>query len=216
MSPLGYAAVIVAPEANGMVCCLLFTSESVAEGHPDHVVDQISDAILDAVLSLDPSARVERETLVTRDLIVIAREISADASVDYEPFAKNIVAAGLGERCEVQIAYAIGVGEPVSLILETFGRESAVLELVERVVEEQVDLSRCDPSKRSICEDRSTPRPRRAVTSAVSTPTSLGRTPPALQFSRASKRTGSAHAALRSFPGIYRRLSPMPARLHQP
>ena len=61
-----------------------FTSESVSEGHPDKVCDQISDSILDAILSQDPKARVACETLATTDLVVVAGEITADAKVDYE------------------------------------------------------------------------------------------------------------------------------------
>ncbi|MEK7880948.1 MAG: S-adenosylmethionine synthetase N-terminal domain-containing protein, partial [Deltaproteobacteria bacterium] len=55
----------------------LFTSESVTEGHPDKVADQISDAILDAHLSGDPKSRVACETLVTTGLVVIAGEITS-------------------------------------------------------------------------------------------------------------------------------------------
>ena len=55
----------------------LFTSESVSEGHPDKVADQISDAILDACLKDDPSSRVACETLVKNDMVVLAGEISS-------------------------------------------------------------------------------------------------------------------------------------------
>src|SRR5687768_17008417 len=59
-----------------------FTSESVTEGHPDKVADQISDGVLDHLLAIDPAARVACETLVARDLIVLAGEIScADEAV---------------------------------------------------------------------------------------------------------------------------------------
>ena len=54
----------------------LFTSESVTEGHPDKIADQISDAVLDAALSEDPTARVACETLVTTGLVVVAGEIT--------------------------------------------------------------------------------------------------------------------------------------------
>src|SRR5438093_9511439 len=60
----------------------LFTSESVTEGHPDKMADQISDSILDAVLSGDPTGRVARETLVTTGLVVVAGEISTETYVD--------------------------------------------------------------------------------------------------------------------------------------
>src|SRR5947199_10113127 len=70
----------------------LFTSESVTEGHPDKVADQISDAILDAFLREDPSSRVACETLVARDLIVIAGEITSLGSdrVDVEAIARDV------------------------------------------------------------------------------------------------------------------------------
>src|SRR6266516_70899 len=60
----------------------LFTSESVTEGHPDKVADQISDSVLDAVLREDPEGRVACETLITTGLVVVAGEISTDIYVD--------------------------------------------------------------------------------------------------------------------------------------
>src|SRR6188472_4197011 len=60
----------------------LFTSESVTEGHPDKMADQVSDAILDAVLTDDPMGRVACETLVTTGLIVVAGEITTETYVD--------------------------------------------------------------------------------------------------------------------------------------
>lgn len=71
----------------------LFTSESVTEGHPDKVADQISDAVLDATLTLDPMARVACETLVTPKQVVIAGEITAKAHVDYAEVARGAIAA---------------------------------------------------------------------------------------------------------------------------
>src|ERR1700674_2779274 len=59
-----------------------FTSESVTEGHPDKVADQISDSVLDAVLADDPQGRVACETLVTTGLVVVAGEISTKTYVD--------------------------------------------------------------------------------------------------------------------------------------
>jgi S-adenosylmethionine synthetase len=61
----------------------IFTSESVTEGHPDKVCDQISDAILDAALAQDPMSRVACETLVTTNRCVIAGEITTSATIDY-------------------------------------------------------------------------------------------------------------------------------------
>lgn len=60
----------------------LFTSESVSEGHPDKLADQISDAVLDAMLEQDPKSRVACETLVTTGLVVVAGEVTSKASVD--------------------------------------------------------------------------------------------------------------------------------------
>lgn len=69
-----------------------FTSESVSEGHPDKVADQISDAILDAHLAQDPQARVACETLLKNDTIILAGEISSAADVDHEAVAREVLA----------------------------------------------------------------------------------------------------------------------------
>jgi len=68
-----------------------FTSESISEGHPDKVADQISDAILDACLAQDADSRVACETLVTTGLVVIAGEITTKAKVDYEKIARGVI-----------------------------------------------------------------------------------------------------------------------------
>ena len=69
----------------------LFTSESVSEGHPDKVCDQVSDAILDALLAQDKHSRVACETLVKTGLVVIAGEITTNARVDYAKIARNVI-----------------------------------------------------------------------------------------------------------------------------
>ena len=69
----------------------LFTSESVSEGHPDKVCDQISDAILDAVLSLDSKARVACETFAMKDHIIITGEITSKKHPDYAKIARNVL-----------------------------------------------------------------------------------------------------------------------------
>jgi len=69
----------------------LFTSESVTEGHPDKVADQISDAILDAALTEDPESRVAVETLVTTGLCVIAGELTTRARIDYADVARETI-----------------------------------------------------------------------------------------------------------------------------
>ncbi|HEY3376097.1 MAG TPA: methionine adenosyltransferase, partial [Armatimonadota bacterium] len=71
----------------------VFTSESVTEGHPDKVADQISDAVLDALLAQDPLARVACETLVTVGQVIIAGEITTRAAIDIEQIARQTVAA---------------------------------------------------------------------------------------------------------------------------
>jgi len=69
----------------------LFTSESVTEGHPDKIADQISDGVLDAVLAGDPTGRVACETLVTTGLVVIAGEITTSTYVDFSEVARQVV-----------------------------------------------------------------------------------------------------------------------------
>jgi len=69
----------------------LFTSESVSEGHPDKVADQISDSILDAMLEQDPNSRVAVETLVTTGLAVISGEVTTDAYVDVQEIARDVI-----------------------------------------------------------------------------------------------------------------------------
>ena len=69
----------------------LFTSESVSEGHPDKVADQISDSVLDAILAHDPKARVACETLVSTGLVVISGEITTHAAVNYIDVAREAV-----------------------------------------------------------------------------------------------------------------------------
>lgn len=74
---------------------MLFTSESVTEGHPDKVSDQISDAILDAMLAQDPDSRVACETMVTTGLAVVAGEITSKAVVDFQDVIRNTI-CGIG------------------------------------------------------------------------------------------------------------------------
>ncbi len=69
----------------------LFTSESVSEGHPDKVADQISDAVLDALLAQDKTSRVAAETLVTTGLVVLAGEITSKAVVDFNTLARHVI-----------------------------------------------------------------------------------------------------------------------------
>ena len=91
----------------------LFTSESVSEGHPDKVADQISDSIVDAIFREDPAARIACETMINTGMVVLSGEITTSASIDYEKIARNTIreigytsdAVGFNsEHCEVLIS----------------------------------------------------------------------------------------------------------------
>ena len=69
----------------------LFTSESVSEGHPDKVADQISDALLDEFLAYDKNSKVACETLVTTGQVVLAGEVKSSAYVDVQDVARNVI-----------------------------------------------------------------------------------------------------------------------------
>jgi len=69
----------------------LFTSESVSEGHPDKIADQISDAILDEYLKYDPDSRVACETLVTTGLVILSGEVKSKASIDVQKVAREVI-----------------------------------------------------------------------------------------------------------------------------
>ena len=97
-----------------MASDFLFTSESVSEGHPDKVADQISDAVLDACLEQAPLSRVAAETLCTTGLVVLAGEITTNANVDYIGITRDVLKRigydnseyGIDHRgCSVHICY---------------------------------------------------------------------------------------------------------------
>lgn len=69
----------------------LITSESVAQGHPDKVADQISDAVLDACLSYDPHSKVACETLVTKGLVILAGEITTTSQINYQDIVREVI-----------------------------------------------------------------------------------------------------------------------------
>lgn len=89
----------------------VFTSESVSEGHPDKVCDQVSDAILDAMLTKDPMSRVACETLCTQDRLILAGELSSSTGIDLnvEPIVRKVIAdigyvhpdKGFDQNCEI-------------------------------------------------------------------------------------------------------------------
>lgn len=90
----------------------LFTSESVTEGHPDKVCDQISDAILDACLSQDKYSRVACETAINTGFVLVMGEITTNANVDFEEIARRTLrdigytdeATGINaDKCEVKV-----------------------------------------------------------------------------------------------------------------
>ncbi|MDQ7003864.1 MAG: methionine adenosyltransferase [Ghiorsea sp.] len=69
----------------------VFTSESVGEGHPDKIADQISDSVLDAILKQDPTARVACETMVNTGMVILSGEITTSAIIDYQEIARNTI-----------------------------------------------------------------------------------------------------------------------------
>ncbi len=69
----------------------IFTSESVTEGHPDKIADQISDAVLDAMLAQDPKSRVACETMITTGLVVVAGEVTSKANIDFQSVVRNTI-----------------------------------------------------------------------------------------------------------------------------
>ena len=108
----------------------LFTSESVSEGHPDKMADQISDAVLDAIIAEDPSARVACETMVKTGMAIIAGEITTSAWIDLEDLTrKTIIEIGYdnsdlgfdGHSCAVLNA----IGKQSSDIAQGVDREEA-------------------------------------------------------------------------------------------
>jgi S-adenosylmethionine synthetase len=97
----------------------LFTSESVSEGHPDKMADQISDAVLDALLEQDPLSRVACETMISTGMVIISGEITSAAVVDYGQIARDTVA---------RIGYnssAVGFDARSCAVLVAIGKQSA-------------------------------------------------------------------------------------------
>ncbi|HUL40386.1 MAG TPA: methionine adenosyltransferase [Burkholderiales bacterium] len=96
----------------------LFTSESVSEGHPDKIADQVSDAVLDAIIAQDPRARVACETLVTTGLVLMAGEITTHATVDYNAVARQTVKRIGYDSSEIGFDYRS------CSVLASFGKQS--------------------------------------------------------------------------------------------
>jgi S-adenosylmethionine synthetase len=100
-----------------MADSFLFTSESVSEGHPDKVCDQISDAVLDAILATDKNARVACETLVKNNLIVLAGEITTRASINFDKVARQVVR-------DIGYSDEMGFGPDSCTVLTAIGQQS--------------------------------------------------------------------------------------------
>ena len=106
----------------------LFTSESVSEGHPDKLADQISDAVLDGCLNQDPTSRVAFETLLSKELVVIAGEITSQASPCFESVARDVLrqvgytSKELGidaNRCRVEVSISEQAGDIALGVIES-------------------------------------------------------------------------------------------------
>ncbi len=96
-----------------------FTSESVSEGHPDKVADQISDAVLDALLAQDPRSRVACETLVKTGMVILAGEVTTHANVDLEALVRKVV-------CDIGYDHGdIGFDGQSCAVLNAIGKQSA-------------------------------------------------------------------------------------------
>ena len=96
----------------------IFTSESVSEGHPDKVADQISDAVVDALLTKDPRARVACETMVKTGMVILAGEISTDAWVDTEELVRKVVDEIGYNHCDV------GFDAGTCAVISAIGKQS--------------------------------------------------------------------------------------------
>jgi len=114
----------------------LFTSESVTEGHPDKVCDQISDAILDALLEQDPSSRVAVETMVTTGLVHVAGEVTTNAYVEIPAIIRDVV-RGIGYTSS-----AIGFDGDSCGVSVSIGQQSPdIAQGVDKSLEERDDSS---------------------------------------------------------------------------
>jgi S-adenosylmethionine synthetase len=96
----------------------VFTSESVSEGHPDKLADQVSDAVLDAIIAHDPHARVACETLTKTGMVVLAGEITTTAEVDYEQIVRRVV-------CDIGYTSSeVGFDGSTCAVLNALGKQS--------------------------------------------------------------------------------------------
>ena len=110
----------------------LFTSESVSEGHPDKMADQISDAVVDAILAQDPHARIACESLVKTGIAMLAGEVTTTATVDFEELVREVsmIKAFCGELVN-EVMYACvqfhgGMGFMRESAIERMSRDARV------------------------------------------------------------------------------------------
>jgi S-adenosylmethionine synthetase len=128
---------------------LLFTSESVTEGHPDKVADQISDGVLDAVLREDPDGRVACETMVSTGLVVVSGEISTSASFDVREIARETI------RRIGYVDAALGFSADSCAILNALNRQSPdIARGVDAAYETRVDSAAGDELDRAGAGDQ--------------------------------------------------------------
>src|SRR5277367_4593003 len=120
-----------------------FTSESVTEGHPDKVADQISDSVLDAVLASDPEARVACETLITTGLVVVAGEITTSTYVDIP----RVVRARIAEIGYTRAKYGFDA-ETCGVVVALDEQSADIAQGVDAAYEVQHDTGPGDPLDR--------------------------------------------------------------------
>ncbi|AHE99532.1 methionine adenosyltransferase [Thioalkalivibrio paradoxus] len=117
-----------------MPSSFLFTSESVSEGHPDKMADQISDAIVDAIIAQDPHARIACETLVKTGMVLLAGEITTSAAVDHERLVREAVCTIGYDNSEV------GFDGNTCAVLNALGQQSADISMgVDRDVSDRAN-----------------------------------------------------------------------------
>jgi S-adenosylmethionine synthetase len=112
----------------------LFTSESVSEGHPDKMADQVSDAVVDAILAKDPHARIACETLTKTGMVLLAGEITTSAVIDYEKVVRDTV-------CEIGYDHSeVGFDGHTCAVLNALGQQSPDIKMgVDRDVSDRTN-----------------------------------------------------------------------------